>query len=42
MATVIIAAIVFVPMALLVVDLFRGKDRRDEGRRSYSAQLNQG
>jgi hypothetical protein len=39
MATFIIAALVIVPIALLVVDLFRGKDRRDPQRRSYGAQL---
>ncbi len=41
MATIIIAALVIVPMILLVVDLFRGKDRRDAARRSYGAQLNE-
>ena len=41
MATIIIAALVIVPIALLVVDLFRGKDRRDAGRRSYGAQLHE-
>jgi len=39
MATLIIAALVIVPIALLVVDLFRGKDRRDPQHRSYGAQL---
>ena len=42
MATIIIAALVIVPMLLLVVDLFRGKGRRDAQRRSYGAQLHQG
>lgn len=41
MATVIIAALVIVPIALLVVDLFRGKGRRDAKHRSYGAQLNE-
>jgi hypothetical protein len=39
MATIIIAALVIVPMALLAIDLFRGKDRRDAARQSYGAQL---
>jgi hypothetical protein len=39
MATVIIAALVIVPIVLLVVDLFRGKDRRDGDHSSYGAQL---
>jgi hypothetical protein len=42
MATFIIAALVIVPMLLLVVDLFRGKDRRDGQHRSYGAQLHEG
>jgi hypothetical protein len=41
MATIIIAALVIVPIALLVVDLFRGKDRRDATHRSHGAQLNE-
>jgi hypothetical protein len=41
MATIIIAALVIVPFTLLVVDLFRGKDRRDATRRSHGAQLNE-
>lgn len=41
MATILIAALVIVPMGLLVVDLFRGKNRRDAARQSYGAQLNQ-
>jgi hypothetical protein len=41
MATIIIAALVVVPMLLLVVDLVRGKDRRDAQHRSHGAQLNQ-
>jgi hypothetical protein len=39
MATIIIAAIVLVPITLLVVDLVRGKDRRDAQHRSYGAQI---
>jgi hypothetical protein len=41
MATILIAALVIVPIALLVVDLFRGKDRRDADRSSYGARFNQ-
>jgi hypothetical protein len=41
MATLIIAALVIVPIVLLVVDLFRGKDRRDAKHRSYGSQLNE-
>jgi hypothetical protein len=41
MATIIIAALVIVPIVLLVVDLFRGTDRRDAQHRSHGAQLNE-
>jgi hypothetical protein len=41
MTTFIIAALVIVPIALLAVDLVRGKDRRDAERRSYGAQINE-
>ena len=41
MATIIIAALVVVPIALLVVDLVRGKDRRDTQHRSYGSQLHE-
>jgi hypothetical protein len=41
MATIIIAALVIVPIVLLVVDLFRGTDRRDVKHRSHGAQLNE-
>ncbi len=42
MATIIIAALVVVPIGLLVVDLFRGKDRRDGSHTSYGTQLHEG
>ncbi len=41
MATIIIAALVLVPIVLLIGDLFRGKDRRDASRSSYAAQLHE-
>jgi hypothetical protein len=41
MATIIIAAFVIVPIALLAIDLVRGKDRRDAQHRSYGAQINE-
>jgi hypothetical protein len=40
MASILIAAIVIVPIALLVGDLFRGKNRTDDARTSYGRQLN--
>lgn len=39
MATIVIAAIVIVPIALLVGDLFRGKNRNDDAHASYGAQI---
>jgi hypothetical protein len=40
MASILIAAIVVVPIALLVGDLFRGKNRHDDAHASYGQQLN--
>jgi hypothetical protein len=40
MATILIASIVVVPIALLVADLFRGKNRQDDAHVSYGHQLN--
>ena len=41
MATIIIAALVIVPIVLLVADLARGQGRRDTQHRSHGAQLNE-
>jgi len=41
MATIIIAALVIVPIVLLVVDLVRGKDGGDTQHRSYGSQLHE-
>ncbi len=40
MATILIAAIIIVPIALLVADLFRGNNRHDDAHAPYGQQLN--
>ena len=42
MATIIVTALVIVPIALLVVDLLRGKDRRDAPHHAHGAPVHKG
>jgi hypothetical protein len=42
MATIIIAALVIVPIALFVGDLVRGRNGDDVQHRSYGSQLDRG